>query len=145
MLNCLPKERTDYRRRHRRSRHREVGILSWELGAPSPNDLPESAEREGTRERRDEVVLGSLVMRGGGRWSMVHGPWSNPLSRYGDLAWNGGRRTLLENFSLLSVVSGSISGGVAQNGGKECGKLAVRARNGGKERGCHHHHAEGRR
>ncbi len=85
-----------------------------------------------------------------GPWSMVHGPWSmawrsNPLSRYGDLAWNGGRRTLLENFSLLSVVSGSISGGVAQNGGKECGKLAVRARNGGKERGCHHHHAEGRR
>ena len=101
MLNCLPKERTDYRYRRRRgrSRHREVGILIWELGAPSPNDLPESAEREGARERRDEVVLGSLVMRGGGGgggglWSMamvVHGPIRsnrcNPLSRYGDLAW----------------------------------------------------------
>ena len=117
----------------------------------SPSQLRGKALERG--EMRDEVLVWRWRRRWSvvhGPWSMVHGPWSmawrsNPLSRYGDLAWNGGRRTLLENFSLLSVVSGSISGGVAQNGGKECGKLAVRARNGGKERGCHHHHAEGRR
>ena len=76
MLNCLPKERTDYRYRRRRgrSRHREVGILIWELGAPSPNDLPESAEREGARERRDAVVRRR-------RWSVVHGH-GRPLVQY---------------------------------------------------------------